>query len=254
MGLDWCLRDKQIEGQEHNSKFAEVHCERINKEIDEEYTAFLKEKGVEAPMYFPNDITEEFRETPAFRKLHIELSGWQEARRASVITPMQTMGCPRIGIDNEATEWAENYYKEIQEKKGTNELNQDRLEQFFAEYPTVEDYIEKQQGCYVAELAKNKDGLGSITGIAVGPESFRGKVLRYIEWLPEELVDEAYDDHEPNDLEEYGNRLLAAARDKEIQLEGVTEEGLKEEIETVKAAGSWCVFWGENGHGMHAWY
>lgn len=258
MGLDWCLMDKVVEGQEYNKAFADAHCERINKEIDAAYASYLEERGEEPPMIFPNQLTNEFRETQVFKTLWSELDTWMETRDAVTISPMATMGCPRIGIDEEATTWAKNYYNEIKEGYEADERVDDQLqkrkEQFLDNFPDVEAYIRENHGKHVPELAKNKEGLGLVTGIAVGPESFRGKVLRFMKWLEPSLVDESYENHEPNELEDYGNRLLRAAEEREQSLNGSgTEEDL-DEVGTLKAAAAWCIFWGSNGHAMHAWY
>ena len=256
MGLDWCLKDKTVDGQEHNLAFAEAHCERINKEIDNAYESYLEEVGAERPNFFPNEITEKFRETPEFIKLHMELSRWVLVRETATISPLQTIGCPAIGVDEEATEWARNYYNEIKEEFEASKRQgkpSKSHENFLRKFRTVQDYIEENKGMYVAQLAKNKEGLGSVTGIAVGPESFRGKVLRFMTWLDPDLVDESYENHDPPELEDYGQRLLEAAKEREADLSNPSEEEL-EELTVLKDAAAWCIFWGKNGHAMHAWY
>ena len=257
MGLDWCLKDRVVEGQEHNKAFAEAHCERINKQIDEEYQTFLKREGVEAPSVFPNEVTDSFRETDIFKKLHDELGEWKIALDASTVSPLKTLGCPAIGEDSEATEWAVNYYNEIKEeydamKTAGKESHQH--EKFMLNFPDAEAYVKANTGLMVPSLAKKPEGLGSVTGIAVGPESFRGKVLRYIPWLDEDLVGESYNDHEPDELLDYGERLLEAAEDKEKELGETKTEEEEEQVTTLKEAAQWCIFWGREGHAMHAWY
>ena len=257
MGLDWCLNDKIIEEQEHNNLFAEAHCTRIGKEIDEAYTAFLSDKGEEAPRYFPNPITEEFRQTSVYLELQGQKEKWTATRDATVITPMQTLECPAIGVDDEATQWAKNQYKEAQEDLAKNP-EQEHVVHFFESYPTLDVYLERTKGMYVASLAKNKVGLGSVTGIAVGPESFRGKIIGYIDWLSDDLKGGAYDSREPDELVAYGTELTEAALRKRSEVleagELEPESELAGQIEVVLEAGNWCVFWGENGHAMHAWY
>lgn len=257
MGLDWCLKDRVVHGQEHNKAFAEAHCERINKQIDEEYQNFLEREGLEAPTVFPNEVTESFRETAIFKKLHSELGEWQNALSAATISPLKTIGCPVIGEDEEATEWAVNYYKEIKEEyealKASGKENP-RYEKFMFNFPDSDAYVKENTGSMVPSLAKKPAGLGSITGIAVGPESFRGKVLKFIPWLDENLVGESYDDHEADELLDYGERLLEAAKDKEKELGKAKTEEEEEQVTTLKEAAQWCIFWGQEGHAMHAWY
>jgi len=251
MGLDWCVRDRVIEGQEANNVFAEAHCARINGEISEAYRVYLETNGLESPTAFPNDVTMAFHATPAYASLEAELSRWEETRLLCVVTPMQTLGAPQIGVDPEADEWAINYYNEITSEIKSKPNPTERLATFLKMFPTTEEYIEKNSGKYVAELAKNKGGLGKVIGMCVGPESFRGKMLRYMEWLDDNLQNQAYENHEPSELEAYGRRLLEAAVKQEPNAK--TEEQ-KEEVQTLKDAAAWCIFWGENGHAMAAWY
>ena len=262
MGLDWCVRDKVIDGQEHNKAFADTHCQRINKQLDSAYAEFLEARGEEPPMIFPNDASAAFRETEEYKILQKDLDAWQETRLACVVTPMETLGCPRIGYDEEANKWAVNYYNEIKEDES---LDKDRKASFLSDNPTVDNYLENNHGTFVPSLAKNKDGLGEVSGIAVGPESFRGKVIAYVDWLSDGLKSRAYEDHEPEELVSYGEHLLEEANSFDEQLNKEVQETesysstprykeAKEEVALVQSAGKWCVFWGENGHGMHAWY
>jgi hypothetical protein len=159
----------------------------------------------------------------------------------------------------------------------------------------------------VPQLAKS-DGLASVSGMMVGAESFRGKMLRYCEEILQgtDLGDRAYSDHEADALVSYGEELASAAddyedrtcdeqeqavEDKVYDLRGDWEEeqsleyddcddwpeepdfeeqakrklqdeggwpeitgDYREQLDTVRSAARWCIFWGKNGHGMHAWY
>ena len=251
MGLDWCVRDRVLEGQEANSMFAEAHCNRINEEISKAYRVYLETNNLETPASFPNDVTKAFHSSSGYASLEAELNRWEETRLLCVATPMQTLEAPQIGVDPEADEWASNYYSELSAEIKSNPNPVERLARFLEMYPTVDSYIEQNAGKYVAELAKNKGGLGKVVGMCVGPESFRGKMLRYMEWLDEDLRNEAYENHDPDELVGYGERLLAAAESQEPKAE--TEEH-REEVQTLRDAATWCTFWGENGHSMAAWY
>ena len=80
----------------------------------------------------------------------------------------------------------------------------------------------------------------------------------------------------PDELISYGEELIEAstrfARDK-FRLEGMAYSDLIESLDGLAKAGTesedaraaddtalclkagrWCIFWGENGHSMHAWY
>ena len=149
------------------------------------------------------------------------------------------------------------YYNEIKEEYDAMKAagkESHRHEKFMLNFPDAEAYVKANTGLRVPSLAKKPEGLGSVTGIAVGPESFRGKVLRFIPWLDEDLVGESYNDHEADELLEYGERLLEAAEDKEKELGEAKTEEEEEQVTTLKEAAQWCIFWGREGHAMHAWY
>jgi len=258
MGLDWCVRDKEIPDKKENLLFADAHIKRLRNEHDEAWASFLD--GRESPSFFPNPLSEEFSETDVAKELGEKIKEWEFVRSACVVSPLETLGAPMVGESPEADKHVRDYYKEI---SGLPE--RDDRKKFLSRFPTEEDYLEHCTGMRVSELAKNKEGFGSVTGIAAGPESFRGKCLNYIEWLDDDLRNEAYDNHDPKALASYGERLKEAARTfKEIATkngelldakpEDPYEDSIEDQIKIVEDAGSWCEFWGKAGHGMHAWY
>ena len=117
----------------------------------------------------------------------------------------------------------------------------------------AEKFLEDKKGLYVPHLVDSA-GIGSVSGIFVGAESFRGKCVAYTEWLAETGFEEdCYMDRDPDELLELGIALDKAADHYEANCERITAE-IKEDIKTIKSAADWCRFWGEHGHGMHAWY
>tara|TARA_B100000131_G_scaffold221323_1_gene212853 strand:- start:39188 stop:39952 length:765 start_codon:yes stop_codon:yes gene_type:complete len=254
MGLDWCVRDKTIESQEVNLMFADAQLNKLMEERSEDFIAFCKELGEDVPTIYPNPLVDRWEKTPNAINILERTRKWRLAKSVCVVTPMDTLGAPQIGMSKEADEWAREHYKEVASSPGGEALR--------AKYPTVEDYIMDSQGKYVSELATRKEGMVGPSGICVGPESFRGKVLGYIDWLDEALVSEAWEDHSPEDLLDYGERLLEAAESFEKSILSMPEEILSSqapsdamsEVELVKEAANWCKFWGSEGHSMHAWY
>lgn len=159
------------------------------------------------------------------------------------------MKAPRIGEDDEAKVWLEaNWDKLCTEDMEGNQL-------------TLDGYITANFGKYILEAVpdKEKTGLGSVSGILVDPTSFRGKVIGFIEWLPSYIASQAYEDMDPAQLTQYGRDLLELCEAKVRSIgpgSGVDDEppGLRRELEVVGSAAKWCIYWGSNGHSMHAWY
>ncbi len=79
---------------------------------------------------------------------------------------------------------------------------------------------------------------------------FRGKNISYSELIDDELKEEAYEHHNPNECIEYANKLelSLAVHNKDT----LTEEQ-KEDYDNVNRGIKWLKFWGTNGHGYHAW-
>ena len=244
MGLDWCVNDKTVEGKDVERARLGSVLQDLQQSEDAAYATWLEKEGYERPHHYPNPISDEWVKTSdatAFRRRMDMLA--KEMERC-VITSMQTLGAPQVGSDKVAddhvrAQWGE--YDDLQEK-----------------YPTVEEYLEATKGKYIPHLVES-DGIGAVTGMAVGSDSFRGKVLGYMEWLPEDVRDQAYSNMSPEELMTYGAELIALARRRldeypEQEVLGVWGEDEKREAETVAAAGRWCVFWGSNGHSMFAWY
>jgi hypothetical protein len=192
---------------------------------------------------------------------------------------METLGAPRVGFDEEATKFCVDQWEEYHKEKADISL---------------EDHMSRSHGMYVPDLLKS-DGLPGVGGIFVGSDSFRGKCLRFVEWLDDGLQNEAYEAHTPEELVDYGKRLLAAVEDYENQwveyledaiadledkrsmgecgddpgeledqsdLEDAAEIKVRDvygspdenDTDIVTKAGKWCIFWGQNGHGMSPWY
>ena len=94
------------------------------------------------------------------------------------------------------------------------------------------------------------------------------------EVLSNELIEEAWEHKFPEHAVEYGEILLARADAAETAGDGPQPSGpkpgllarlgfkkrapdavpLEEQIEIVRAAGKWFVFWGNRGHAIRAWF
>jgi hypothetical protein len=80
---------------------------------------------------------------------------------------------------------------------------------------------------------------------------FRGKAIGLADIINEELQEEAYTDHTPKQCIDYAERL-------ELAISSYNKENLDEDetedFENISKGIKWLKFWGENGHGYHAWY
>jgi hypothetical protein len=153
----------------------------------------------------------------------------------------EEVGAPQVGVDERATEW---FRKKVYEP-AKKDLDEGRMPGHRVEFwsRTWEELLEEHKGQHVMELAELKGGEASVTGIAVASVDFRGKVIGYSEGLPEELQNEAYENHTGEECVAYAQRLEEA-------LPQVSDDYK----EYVQGAIDWLRFWGSRGFGYYAWY
>ena len=100
--------------------------------------------------------------------------------------------------------------------------------------------------------------------------SFRGAFLNDCQdVLGKELLNEAWNHKYSREAVAYGKALLAAADAAEaattvkrrktiLSRLGITKESesapIADQLDIVRAAGRWFVFWGERGHPIRAWF
>lgn len=166
----------------------------------------------------------------------------EEMKKVSV-SPYEVVGAPQVGIDEEATEWFRKNNYEPARADAEAGKGHDEFREFWKQ--DFETCLEKFKGRYVMELARDKGGEASVTGIAVSSVDFRGKVLRFIDGLDEGLVNESYEDHTAEECLDYAKRL-------EEQMPNVPDG--PEGKELLQGAIAWLRFWGERGFGYWAWY
>ena len=268
------VRDRVRPGKAE--KLAELMAlvEQADDEIDAEWEKFLASKGAESPGMYPNPLSDEFNELESVKALRAERDAVKEEAADCLVSAMSTIGAPRIGIDQVATDWFVSQIKEhrkvIAEKPQANKR--------YIEYWSQDDdaLMAEANGKYVPDLAQGSDGLGRVSGMLAPATSFRGKTIGYcVDIVGDDLSGRAYNDMEPDELLEYGQELIDAATSyaKAYGLEGllkfddmsdheisavIEKSGRSEDdcwgvIRCIQG-GRWCVFWAERGHGMHAWY
>ena len=229
--------------------------------------AWLEETGNQRPHIYPNPITEEFEALEKTKERRTVLNELDKRLAACVISPMETLGVPRVSHDMEPDLRAHAqtvYESHVEGHNKTAELTRDppgspfpnhmRIDgakKWFEENPTFEAWIDNNIGSFLSDAPGVADspGMGKVTGMMVAPTSFRGKVIGYIGFLSDEVKGAAYEDKSPEGLIAYGKQIL-----KECDQARGRGDIEMDDWKTAQAGGEWCVFWGEKGHGMWAWY
>lgn len=185
-----------------------------------------------------------------------ELSEAEVARFQAISIPgHERIGAPKVGSDDAANEWI------LKARK--------------AETPEEATAVLKEfEGYYVVRLVEC-DGVPKYSngGLYAGADetSFRGSFLNDCkDVLSKDLLNEAWNHKLPEEAIAYGKVLLAAAETAEstgrtakhrgtlLSRLGMAREhesvAIGEQLEIVRAAGRWFVFWGERGHAIRAWF
>ncbi len=228
MGLDWCLKRQVRAGHEDRVKELDDEINKKTEEVNKLWAAFLAEKGEGQPFYWPNALSDGFYARPNIKEMSAAIDLAKMKQKASLVLPAEALDAPRVGHDDTADNWVHGAWD--------TEVNKDG-------HATPDEWIAAKKGEYLLHLA-DSDGLGKVTGMFVSPTSFRGKILRFVDDLSDDLKNEAYEDHDPDELVNYGRELKDAA---ESMPDGEGKD------DTLNAA-TWCLFWGGHDFGMHAWY
>jgi hypothetical protein len=184
------------------------------------------------------------------------LSEAEVARFQEICIPgHERIGAPRVGFDMAANQWI----LEARKAKSPEE---------------VAAVLKEFSGFYVVRLVKC-DGVPkySSAGAYEGADetSFRGAFLSDCgDVLNKDLLNDAWNHKFPEQAIAYGKALLAAAEAAEIvggmpkkrstllSLLGLGKQrepmAIAKQIDIVRAAGRWFLFWGERGHAIRAWF
>lgn len=166
----------------------------------------------------------------------------------------QHIGAPRVGHDSTANQWI------LEARKAKTP------EEFAA-------VLKEFDGYYAVRLIKC-DGVPAYSngGLYDGAAetSFRGSFLNDCQdVLSKDLLNDAWNHKFPDEAVAYGKALLAAADAAEtdkgpkprrsiLSRLGVTKKRepitMAEQLDIVRSAGRWYVFWGERGHPIRAWF
>ena len=166
------------------------------------------------------------------------------------ITAFDTLNTPIVGVDASANEWVHQQFDKRVDKTLTEE-------QFFS----------RMKGFRVLALVPKCDGLprysnGSPGGY-VEAYAFRGKFLEdCTDIIGADALNSAFVSKLPSDTVAYGRDLLerasAFASKHNIDLSTVhiaeDPDSTEFHLDVVLSAGNWCVFWGERGHWLEAYF
>src|SRR5215813_12112145 len=184
-----------------------------------------------------------------------EISDVEAARFREISIPgYERIDAPRVGQDSAADQWI------IEAKKAKTPQE-------------VEAVLKEFEGYYVVRLVEC-DGVPKYSngGLYEGTDetSFRGAFLKDCsDVLSKNLLDEAWKHKFPEEAVSYGGALLVAAeaagagprRSKRrtfFSRLGLSKDpepiAFAEQIDIVRAAGRWFIFWGKRGHPIRAWF
>jgi hypothetical protein len=162
---------------------------------------------------------------------------------AIAITPYETLGAPRIGIDDAADDWLHTQVSE-------------------------DDHYEtcmKMHGYYVLDLLPPCDGFPVYTSYPTWPKldrcTFRGALLLDVRDDLGALYHEAFLYKSHDELEEFGERIMARtrqlAREQRVMevelvagLPSYVPRSIESRVHIMFAAARWCLFWARRGHGL----
>jgi len=185
-----------------------------------------------------------------------QLSDAEVARFREISIPgYERIGAPRVGRDAAANDWI------LQARKAKTPEE-------------IAAVLKEFEGYYVVRLVEC-DAVPKYShgGLYEGADdtSFRGAFLNGCQdILNKDLLNEAWNHKFPVEAVEYGKTLLAAAQAAEaagraptrrrtlLSRLGLANESepiaMADQLEIVRAAGRWFIFWGERGHPIRAWF
>jgi hypothetical protein len=165
-------------------------------------------------------------------------------------TAFDSLRAPKVGTDPQATEWAHRHFERRVDKALTEE-----------------QFLHAMNGFRVLELVPKCDGLphysnGSPGGY-VEAYAFRGQFLRDCTVIiGNQLLESAFSSKLPRETIKYGQELLNRAATfavaHGIDLSAIhtpnDPDSSEFHLDVVDSAGRWCVFWGQLGHWLEAYW
>jgi hypothetical protein len=163
------------------------------------------------------------------------------------IPAYETLDAPRVGFDDNATEWAKGQY-EFREAKGLS----------------LEEFLRQMYGYYVVELVPEHDGIPLYIAPHYEPHVFRAQFLRDCEQIiGERMLEMAYTSQLAHGAIIFGQQIMSIADDYAAQnniiylkyqrmLPDFDENSAESKAHIIFSAAKWLLWWGERGHGYEA--
>ena len=229
MGLDWNPLGKPRPGGE------DVYYRYIGQKSDPD--SWLR----------PNDLK--------FGKGVFERAVSEDAFHASQISPYETLNAPQVGTHPEADRWAAERYAEAEQRP-----------------PTLDEWVENLRGYQVLALLPEDDGFPVYTNWPLNPIwerwTFRAEFLKDCgEVIGPDLLNRAWLNHFPAQLENYGSQLWDSAsryaRERNVE-HVLNARSFDDEADiadspaltahVIASAARWARQWSARGHGLAADY
>ena len=214
MGLDWIVESKPKPGCEMQYNTLSNLIAQADAQLDQ-----------------LDSNSEEFAE--ALTKYH----GMKEQLASVTITKYDTAKCPRVGKSKKAKQYfIDNHLPNLKNSHPKK---------------TDEEIIGDFSDFHIVELSPYKTANTGFSGIMCSNLDFRGKGIGCSDLLSTELKEEAYEDHTPEESIDYASRLKThLTQYKKSKL----DDDQKEDWDFIMAGIKWLEFWGNRGHGYHAWF
>jgi len=150
------------------------------------------------------------------------------------MNPYETLMCPKVSDSEVAKQYfIDNIYPYVN-KEGK----------------TIDDVLKLNKDTYIIELSPEFNNFPSGTAsFLTSTVDFRGQIIGRSDLIDDELREEAYEDHNAEEMLVYADKLEECLN--KFNKEQTNEES---ELEDIADAIKWLRFWGSRSHGFRVWY
>lgn len=168
------------------------------------------------------------------------------------ISPYETLGTPRIGIDKEATDFVLEHFRKQEDPDETEE-----------------EHINRFYGQYLPQLLKDCDGIPVYSNSAINAApiySFRGQFIvdDCADIVGQGIIDRIHTSGLDEKLTQLGYDLYEVAKHyatsqnveftEHIRVSDAEDKTPELNAHILFSASKWCSYWGTRGHGFEADY
>lgn len=164
-------------------------------------------------------------------------------------TAYETLNAPEVGINQEATKWAEAQFENREDKS-----------------LSFDEFMTQMKGYYVLDLVPECDGIPMYIAMHDEAHVFRAQFLNDCEEiLSAELFEKAYESKLADETLEYAKKLMVVAEEyartnncmnlkDQKRPPDVDEDSPESKAHILFSAAKWLIYWSSRGHGMEASY